>query len=70
MDEVSMEFINQWLAHMEIAPILGAALIAAADRYRGELIQLLGDKPHWPCLGGPSWEYGPNFSILSAILYG
>lgn len=39
-----MEFINQWLAHMEIAPILGAVIIAVATIIAAKAIQLLGDK--------------------------
>ena len=37
-----MEFINQWLAEMGIAPIVGAVVIAVATIIAAKIVQLLG----------------------------
>jgi MscS family membrane protein len=39
-----MEFINQWLAEMGIAPLLGAALIAVATIVAAIVVRFMGDK--------------------------
>ena len=39
-----MEFINQWLAEMGIAPFVGAVVIAVATIIAAKMVQLLGHR--------------------------
>jgi hypothetical protein len=39
-----MDFINQWLGQMDIAPIVGAIIIAALTIFAAKMVQLLGRK--------------------------
>ncbi len=39
-----MDFINEWLAHMEIAPVVGALIIAVITIVAAKVAQVLGDR--------------------------
>jgi hypothetical protein len=39
-----MEFINQWLEQMGVAPLLGAAFIAVATIVAAIVVRFMGDK--------------------------
>ena len=39
-----MDFINEWLAQMEIAPMVGAVIIAAVTIIAAKMVQLLGHR--------------------------